>query len=206
MIGLLDSQINLQISHYEKLDRLNGDMRRFRHDYINHLHSVLSLIKMNEAGDAESYIENLLKIEDTPVMTYHTGNHLADAILSDKSEKFGSGKLTFSGMIPSEFDNVDLCTVLSNSLDNAVEACEKCGGDRISVEAGLSHGYLLIKITNPTDKNVRFDTIPPTSKEDPGNHGLGLLSIEQAAHKHGGRITINCADGIFELSVLMKAE
>lgn len=207
IVNLLDSQINLQISHYEHLDRLNADMRRFRHDYINHLHSVLSLIKMNEAGDAENYIENLLKIEDTPVMAYHTGNHLADAILSDKLEKLGSlGKISFEGMIPSEFDNVELCTILSNSLDNAVEACTKQGGGDISVKSGLSHGYLLIKIANPTDKNARYDAIPPTSKTDPENHGLGLLSIEQVARKHEGKVTVNCADGVFELSVLLKTE
>lgn len=207
MISLLNSQISLQISHYEKLDRLNSDMRRFRHDYINHLHSVLSLIKMNESGDAEKYIENLLKIEDTPVIAYHTGNHLADAILSDKSEKLGSlGKISFEGMIPSEFDNVELCTVLSNSLDNAAESCEKCGGGDISIKSGISHGYLLIKITNPTDKNARFDTIPPSSKADPANHGLGLLSIEQIARKHDGKVTVHCADGIFELSVLLKTD
>lgn len=207
IVNLLDSQIGLQISHYEHLDRLNGDMRRFRHDYINHLHSVLSLIKMNETGDAEHYIEELLKIEDTPVMAYHTGNHLADAILSDKSEKLGSyGRISFEGMIPSEFDNVELCTVLSNSLDNAVEACIKQGGGDISVRSGLSHGYLLIKIANPTDKNARFDAIPPTSKADPENHGLGLLSIEHIARKHGGKVTVNCADGVFELSVLLKTE
>jgi len=207
MVALLNSQINLQLSHYEHLDRLNADMRRFRHDYKNHLHSVLSLIKMNESGDAEKYIEDLLKIEDTTVMAYHTGNHLADAILSDKSEGLGGlGKISFEGMIPSELDNVELCTILSNSLDNAVEACIGQGGGDISVRSGLSHGYLLIKITNPTDKNARYDTIPHTTKNDPENHGLGLLSIEQIARKHDGKITVSCADGVFELSVLMKSE
>lgn len=205
IVKLLNSQINLQISHYEKLDKLNSDIRRFRHDYINHLHSVLALIKMNELNDAQKYIENLLEIEETPIIAYNTGNHLADAILSDKSEKFGEcSHIEFNGIIPPELDNVDLCTILSNSLDNAIEACSKCGGNLIGIEANTAHGYFVITITNPTDKAECFDQIPSTTKDDSQNHGFGLLSIEQVARKHDGKINIHCADGNFELSVLLK--
>lgn len=205
IVKLLNSQINLQISHYEKLDKLNSDIRRFRHNYINHLHSVLALIRMNELNDAQKYIENLLEIEDTPTIAYNTGNHLADAILSDKSEKFGEcSHIEFNGIIPPELDNVDLCTILSNSLDNAIEACFKCGGNLIDIVANTAHGYFVITITNPTDKAECFDQIPSTTKEDSQNHGFGLLSIEQVAYKYDGKINIHCADGIFELSVLLK--
>ena len=205
ILKLLNSQINLQISHYEKLDKLNSDIRRFRHNYINHLHSVLALIRMNELNDAQKYIENLLEIEDTPTIAYNTGNHLADAILSDKSEKFGEcSHIEFNGIIPPELDNVDLCTILSNSLDNAIEACFKCGGNLIDIVANTAHGYFVITITNPTDKAECFDQIPSTTKEDSQNHGFGLLSIEQVAYKYDGKINIHCADGIFELSVLLK--
>ncbi len=205
VVNLLKSQMELQISHYEKMDKLNSDIRRFRHDYINHLHSVLSLIKMSELNDAQKYIEKLLKIEDTPTITYNTGNHLADAILSDKSEKFGEGKhIDFSGIISPDIDNVDLCTILSNALDNAIESCHNCAGERIDISSNTSHGYLVITITNPTNNEDCLDCIPASTKVDSVNHGLGLLSIELIANKYDGKIDICCKNGVFKLSVLLK--
>ena len=205
IVKLLDSHIDLQISHYKKLDELDSEMRRFRHDYINHLHSILSLIKMQEYADAEKYTEGLLRIEDAPVIIFNTGNHLADAIISEKAEKFKeNGLIEFSGIIPPELDNVDLCTILSNALDNAVEACRSCGGDRIVISAGPKCGYFVMTVTNPADKTVCFDGITPTAKNDTKNHGFGLASIGQAVRKHDGKMEIHCTDGVCELSVILK--
>lgn len=205
VVSLLQNQIDLQLSHYEKLEKLSGEMRSFRHDYINHLHSVLSLIQMSEYDDAEKYIGKLLEIKDAPAAAFNSGNRLADAILTDKSESCGKDiRISLVGMIPAELDNVDLCTVLSNALDNAIEACRRCGGGNIDITAGEKQGYFVITVKNPTDSLEKTDGIPATTKKDRENHGFGLLSIEQAAKKHDGAMTVHSENGVFELSAVFK--
>lgn len=77
-------------------------MRKFRHDYTNHLRSILSLIRMNECSQAEEYIEKLQKVEYKSGMTiFYTGNKLADAIFSEKSATLDEGcRIEYSGIIP----------------------------------------------------------------------------------------------------------
>jgi len=203
-LNRLDSQIKLQISHYEKLDRHNAEMRRFRHDYRNHLRAILSLISMDETEEAREYISNILNIEEIPELAFDTGNCLADAILTDKSEQFSDGTIDFKGIIPDSLDNADICTVLSNALDNAIEACVACGNKHIDINSNVKQGYFVITIANPTDMENFSGKIPETTKPDPSSHGYGLISIETIARKNNGRIKLNCENGRFTLSVLMK--
>lgn len=122
---MMERQVELQISHYDNLEKMDAEMRKFRHDYTNHLKSILSLIRMNECSQAEEYIDKIQNTEykfHTPM--FYTGNRLADAILSEKSVTLDAGcRIEYSGIISSSIENVDLCIILSNALDNAIEAC-----------------------------------------------------------------------------------
>ena len=200
----LDSQIKLQISHYEKLDRHSSEMRRFRHDYRNHLRAILSLITMDEPEEAREYIANILNIEETPELAFDTGNCLADAILTDKAEQFSGGTIDFKGVIPDSLENTDVCTVLSNALDNAIEACNACGKLHIDITASVKQGFFVITFANPTEMADFSGGIPETTKPDTSAHGYGIMSIETAARRNEGRINLNCENGRFTLSVLMK--
>ena len=202
MNSVLNDQICMQLAHYTKLEKLQGEMRRFRHDYRNHLLAILALLRADEYSDARIYIEKLTAVSDAPSAAFSTGNLLADAILTDKAENAGEGiSLIFQGVIPSDIDNTDLCTILSNALDNAVKACRDCGGGCIEAAAQLKQGYFVITVKNPSPYNNTFDGIPTTSKADTDNHGFGLLSIEQAVKKHDGSMQIHNENNIFTLSV-----
>lgn len=203
---LLKEQTESQIRHYDRLEQLNSEMSKFRHDYSNHLRSILSLIRMKEYADAEEYITNLQKIKYRSRNMYYTGNKLADAILSDKAYSLPDNiRIEYQGVIPPEIENTDLCVILSNSLDNAEEACLKCAGESvISVNADVKRGYFLLTVTNPTIRADEFTSIPQTTKTDSQNHGMGLMNIEETVKKYGGQMKINCRGGIFEITMIMK--
>ncbi len=203
---LLREQTESQIRHYNRLEQLTSEMSKFRHDYSNHLRSILSLIRMGEYPEAEEYITNLQKIKYRSKNIFYTGNKLADAILSDKAfslpEKI---RIEYQGVIPPEIENTDLCVILSNSLDNAAEACLQCSGECvISVNADVKQGYFLLTITNPTVRGDEFTSIPQTTKPDSINHGMGLMNIEETVRKYDGQMKINCRGGLFEITMIMK--
>ena len=203
---LLSEQVESQIRHYDRLEQLDNEMRRFRHDYTNHLQSILSLIQIGEYAEAEDYIANLQKQKQAFKNIFYTGNKLADAILSDKAFSLPERiHIEFQGMIPPGIENTDLCVILSNSLDNAAEAClQRKGFSVIYVSAYSKGGYLVLTISNPTSNKSEFTDIPQTTKEDKQNHGIGLSNIRETVNKYDGQMKINCSGGVFELTLLMK--
>ncbi len=204
---MMEKQVELQISHYNEVEKLNYEINRFRHDYSNHLQSILSLVQMGECSMAEEYILKLKKVKFEPAATmFYSGNKLADAILADKSAALDeSCKIDYSGIIPLSIDNVDLCIILSNSLDNAIEACRELpSASVISIYATSQQGYFVLSIKNPTACPDNYYDIPPTSKADKEQHGMGLYNIESVVKKYDGQMKIKCEDGSFELVITMK--
>lgn len=204
---MMEKQVELQISHYEELEKMNAEISRFRHDYTNHLRSILSLIQMNEYSQAEEYIEKLQKVKyrSTTAMFY-TGNKLADALLAGKSAALDNNcRIEYSGIIPSSIENVDLCVILSNALDNAVEACREFTSPcAISILAREQQGYFVMLIKNPTMCHYNFYDIPPTTKSEKEQHGMGLYNIESTVKKYNGQMKVKCENGVFELMITLK--
>lgn len=204
---MMEKQVELQISHYEELEKMDAEMRKFRHDYTNHLQSILSLIQMKEYSDAKEYIEKMRKdTYKSASKMFYSGNKLADAILADKSALLDEHcRIEYSGIMPTAVENVDLCVILSNSLDNAIEACREVHSPcTISVFAGLQQGYFVMSIKNPTARSDSLYDIPPTTKAEKEQHGLGLYNIESAVKKHNGQMKIKCENGVFKLMITMK--
>lgn len=202
----MQNQVEILIRHYEKIEKINDEMRKFRHDYTGHLQSILSLIRMKEYSEAEEYIDKLKKSKQKSNYIFCTGNKLADAILTDKADTLKEDiRIEYSGIIPQSIENVDLCVILSNALDNAVEACKQCNSPCvISVCAMVSHGYFVITFKNPTINSDNFYGIPPTTKTDKESHGIGLINIENTAKKYCGQMNIKCENQVFELSLTLK--
>lgn len=203
--SLLEKQVAAQISHYEKLEKLNSDMRAFRHDYINHLSSINALIGEECYSDAQNYIEKLTESTHRNEAVFYTGNRLADAILTDKNDSFKDfADIEFEGCITDKIGNSDICIILSNALDNAAEACKKCPErGRISIAAYIRQGYWIMTISNPT-VSADSEGIMKTSKEDERNHGFGLLSIDRAVKNYDGTMAVSIKNGVFEMTVVLK--
>jgi len=204
--AMLTEMVDAQLRHYERLEKLNSDIRSFRHDYINHVRGISSLLETKQYEDAREYAEKLIETSPMQNSLFQTGNNLADAILTDKNDLCGeSAKIVFYGYIPDKLDNADLCVVLSNALDNAAEACKGCEGQcEIEVCSQKRQGYFVLTVRNPTSDSRTYNTIPDTCKEDALNHGFGLRNIEAVVKKNGGHFSIKCEDFVFELSLTFK--
>ncbi len=203
--ALLEKQVAVQIDHYEKLEKLNSDMHTFRHDYINHLNSINALIGEGCFSDAQDYIAKLTESTHRNEAVFLTGNRLADAILTDKSDSCKDhADIVFDGCITDKIDNSDICIILANALDNAAEACQKCAErSRITIASQIRQGYWAMTMKNPT-VSADSEGLMKTSKEDERNHGFGLISIEQTVKKYDGTMAVSIKDGVFELSVVLK--
>ncbi|MDR1753780.1 MAG: GHKL domain-containing protein [Eubacterium sp.] len=210
-ISQLDEQIQAQVKQYEFVVQANNDIRRFRHDFEN---IRLGLVGHLQNSDVNGALELLDRCEQTvqndDYISYMTGNLIADALLSEKRMNAKSilADILFEGKIPrSGVSSFDICIILGNLLDNAIEACSAIGIENratIRISTVMNNGFWILIITNPIAKKVKIGSkIIPTSKKDIENHGIGLLSIQNAIQKYNGKMNLSCLDDMFTAEVVL---
>lgn len=202
-----EKQLELELNHYNNMVQKNRDMRVFRHDFKNNLTSVRALISDGQYGEAEKYIDELYGRLDATKSVVSTGNHLADAILAEKyaAARERGVKIDFEGIIPNgRIENIDLCTILANALDNAIEGIRHVKNAAIGIRAIDDGAVFTLIISNPTDKPVEIkNNRVKTTKGDDVNHGLGIGSIRNAAGKYNGEVNLRYKNGYFTIEVMM---
>lgn len=210
--ALLENQFNDYVEHCKDIVRLNDEMRSFRHDMKNHLMCIDSFIEGNETERAIEYIRNIEGMTASVRKKYDTGNFIADSLLSKKCEKAKeiNTKIVFDGIVPTNgIANVDLCIIMANAVDNAIEACAKdtSGEEKIiNINSNFRQGYFFLKITNPVfDKvEIKNGNKVRTSKRDTALHGFGVANIVKTVNKYGGTTDLSAENGTFTLNVSLQ--
>lgn len=207
---LLEDKMRSQLKYYMMLDEKDTEMRKFRHDFRKHMMCVISMLEEESFSDAENYIRSLTDKFNETIPLYKTGNYIADSILSDKAQECKDKGISFkfTGVIPEKNLNpLELCTILSNSLDNAIEACVKVSevSAQIRMASDFKNNYWYMKIANTSDSDIEIkNNNVLTTKSDSLNHGFGLQNIKDVVNKHKGEFKIAQTDGEFTLEITMN--
>lgn len=207
---LLEDKMRSQLKYYMMLDEKDTEMRKFRHDFRKHMICVISMLEEESFSDAENYIRSLTDKFNETIPLYKTGNYIADSILSDKAQECKDKGISFkfTGVIPEKNLNpLELCTILSNSLENAIEACVKVSesSPQIRMASDFKNNYWYMKIANASDSDIEIkNNNALTTKSDSLNHGFGLQNIKDVVNKHKGEFKIAQIDGEFTLEITMN--
>lgn len=211
---LLTSQLSLQETSIKNLENAYNRTRTFRHDIKNHLLTMNILAENGDIEEIKKYLKEMSGIIDESSYVRITGISAVDAILNEKLYEAQSYNITTNydvmNMEKNSIKPVDMCIILSNALDNAIEANQTIDdpdGRYIKLKMYGDGTYTVISVMNPTDK------IPVkgsgnsyiTSKKDNENHGFGLKSIENTAKKYDGEMLTKCEDSVFTLVIKLNA-
>lgn len=208
IVGIKNEMLQKEMKEKE---RIYKGVRKFQHDFKNHIICLESLLKQEKFESANEYIDGL---KDEVVETYtwiKTGNDVVDAILNQKKLE-GTKKNIEMDMkinIPEGINikPLDLCTILGNALDNSIEVNEKIEDihrRNINVKINPYKDYLFIEISNPTLFNpIDEEGELKTTKKDKGNHGFGMKSIKAVVKKYNGILNYEYDDGEFILSIML---
>lgn len=205
---LMEKQVEQQVEHYKKINKLTDDLREFRHDYKNHMICLQSLLNNKQYNEALSYVKSITNQEILNSNKFFSGNQIADAILTDKNElaQKNNCKIIFDGSVSDEISVSNLCTILSNALDNSIEACSKIDSDEtqiIDVKCVASELIQIIRISNP---NLDNNAVTETSKADRKNHGFGLSNIRRTVERMDGQMIISSQYPTFVLEIEFKVK
>ena len=196
--------------YFEEINNRYSQMRMLRHDINNHLSAMSLLLKEGRTEEAQKYLQEITNDLESTLPVARTGIHALDMILWNKislaKESYITIQLTIDGMLTDlQISDYELCSLLGNLLDNAIEATQKLPEENrtIHLRIGKQLDMLCIFCENPfaivQKEGNRFITL----KTDHQNHGLGLRQIKHIAHKYNGTVDIKTEDNIFSVSVLL---
>ena len=202
-------QNKLMKQQMDEIENIYMTMRGWRHDYHNHLQSLKGYLSLNKVEQMKDYLNELETDLDSIDTIYHSGNLQLDSILNAKlaiAEK-GQIRIHCDASIPPQLhvSDLDLCVILGNLLDNAIESCRKIKNPDerfIRVYIGILKKQLYISITNATSETVkqRTDHYFTTKR---GDHGHGLKRVDQVVKKYDGYLNRQNEPGVFATEIVL---
>ncbi len=211
---LLTAQLSLQETSIKNLENAYNRTRNFRHDIKNHMLTLSILAENGNIEDIKKYIREMNGIIDESSYIRITGISAVDAILNEKLYEAQGDSITTNydvmNMEKNSIKPVDMCIILSNALDNAIEANRKIEDPEKRYIKLKMHGdetFTVLSVSNPSvSAPVKIDSNSYlTSKKDARNHGFGLKSIESTARKYDGEMLTKYEDGVFTLVIKLNA-
>jgi len=185
------------------------ELDRMRHDWKNHVNTVQAMWAKGETNQAVEYVAGLAEESQKNSYAILSGNEVADAILNLKYEtaKEAGVDFDFKGELSclSVMEPVDICVLLGNALDNALEACGKgLGSSSIAVGANENRGILLITVENTLHAPIVLkNNRPVTNKKNPSEHGFGVLGMEHVVRKYQGDLRFEIVGDTFKVRVML---
>ena len=175
-------------------------------------HQIAAIRTKTEKENFDKYLDRL---EDS-IIEYGTvvecGHETINVVLTEKNILCSTCGVKFSYIIDGTLFNfmseMEIYSLFGNALDNALESCSKVTDPEkrvISLKAASRGDMVILHVENCFEQPLTMvDGIPQTTKQGSG-HGLGLRSIQNIAEKYGGVATVQAADDLFKLTVLMKS-
>ncbi len=185
--------------------------RMLRHDLNDRLAALGALLEQGQYDDARQEIDGMLyenRLYRDEIS--HSGNLALDALINYKHSvaKTVNADLSCLVEVPAELpvNGTDLCVILGNLLDNALDAVVRLPADerRIRLEIRLEKRLLRILTENPYEGKLREKSDGSLKSSKPGGgHGFGLLSVRQAVAKYNGELYLPYDDTVFRACVIL---
>lgn len=203
------NQLEIYDRQIHEKQKVMDEVRKTKHDMKNNMIYLQNLLKVNPE-EAEKYLEKY--IGDTTEKTEEfskSGNLPVDAVLNYKNmiAKSKGINIILEQQIPIDlpYKDSDICIILGNLLDNAIEAVESSRNKEIRVYIMYFRHKFKIKVSNYYEGQLKKDGSGDyvTGKGDKINHGLGLKSVRTIVESYGGLMEISSEDFIFQVSILI---
>lgn len=212
---IADKLLTMQSSYYQKVEDSQQEITSMRHDLKKHLHSLVVFLKACKYEDALAYIERIYDSANGMTVPVTGGNSMVNILVNNAQVEAARSQIPLKAniMVPARLDieNVDLCIILGNLLDNALEACIRC--ERISdaaferfitADIRCIKAFLIISISNSYNGELRItDNRYESIKIGEKFCGIGLSNVATVVQKYHGDIKITHNNHIFTVTIML---
>ena len=206
-----DAMQNLLQRQYDQYQRSQESIDLVNRKYHDLKHQIAVLRAEPDAGRRAAFLDGMedeIRVFETQ---NKTGNPVLDTVLTGKSQTCAQNGIELTciadGALLSGLEDMDICTIFGNLLENAME-CEMKIPERekrlIRLAVSRRRNFVFIQTENYCPEPVDLgDGVPRTTKDDPNYHGFGVPSVRGTAEKYGGSLTLRWADSWFTATVLL---
>jgi hypothetical protein len=203
----LETMKHQEQENYKLLTLSYNQVREFKHDIENQFLVLNDMLENNDTDSAKKYLVKLSSFVRLANRLCYTGSNAVDSIVNIKgslAQTYGIEFICKVNIITSiKADELELCRIIGNGLDNAIEGCLRADTPHKHIWISLTEERekLFLVITNTSDKVNPSDL--SSTKKDKGIHGIGINSIRSSVDRLGGLINLDYEDGIFKLNIMI---
>lgn len=204
----LEAQNRAYLNQIEILQQSERKIKAFRHDWKNHLYRIQSMIHDTQEEELKLYLEHACRSMEDERKLANTGNKGIDSIVNYKLNRAAelNVRLDLQLKIPEKLDisDFDLTVILGNLLDNALEELEKCSLRELKLYLWLEKGVLFLELEN-TYRGILLEHNGEyrTTKEKPGEHGIGLQNVKSIVEKYAGDYSVSHNNKCFKVNIIL---
>ena len=207
-VGMMKQQESLQFEYYEVQREKYRQSIEILHDVSKHIRSIEELYKAGEEEQALQYTKDIDNILKPLIPVEYSNNPMLNILLSDKKQLAESHGIRFSIQIEKAgldfMAPMDVTTLFGNLLENAIEACSRCQGEKeIRISVRNYNEMLSIRIENTVEKEVCLKNGRPV-RESGDRSGIGTLNVERCVEKYGGSVLYRNENGKFYCDILLN--
>lgn len=214
-IKLVDRRISnyqndLISKQFSEVENIYKQMRGWKHDYHNHIQVMKAYLELEKYEDMDKYLDDLAKDLTSIDTIIKSGNIMVDAILNSKLSLAINQNININAKatVPKNLSiaDVDLCVIIGNLMDNAMEASIKIENTEerfIRVYIREMKEQLYISITNSVGGKVKKINYEYISTKLGLNHGFGLKRVDGIVKKYNGFINRQNEEGVFATEIIL---
>lgn len=210
--AIKDKYLQMSKDHFQEISDHMQEVRRIKHDMKSHISSLEHYLKNQKYADARNYLNRMKDagIYEVQVMNL-VGNEMADAVISHAMGGHNGIRIQCEGVLPANpgISDYDLCTIFSNVVSNAAEACERLEKSEklIEMKLGCYQRNIVIAVRNPIEWEIDVDRLGRiTSKEEKQGHGYGIYNIKNTVEKLGGKYFFDVTERVFEVKIILNMQ
>ena len=209
---LVQQQMQYQTAYFKELAEKYKLSNKAVHDTKNQLFAVSIALSKNEIEKAKTKVDEMCNNVFGVYNSMRTGVEALDALLNTKYMIMQNLGISFIHSIfinaVNQVDDTDLCIIIGNAMDNAIEACAKIDGEmarEIELKMMQVSDHLTIEMTNPAVETLkRINGKIVSHKKDTATHGFGLQTMEEIVNKYNGNLSITQNEEKFTLKIYMQ--
>ena len=221
VIGTEENQRLLAMKQKDEMERekyqtnlINyEELRTIRHEIKNHNFYMKALLDEGKFDEMRQYLDKVTAQGTKFLKTYDSGNYAIDVVMTHELAAAKNHGVTIQSVIivPRRlpFLDNDICSLLSNLLENAIESAAKSGKEQpvVRITAMPKQEVLLIRVENPVDPSIsalRHLSLETTKESNRNMHGFGTKIIRRIAEKYNGSVKYSLKDGQFVADVMLE--
>ena len=203
----MQAKLTQDLEFYRRSEAVAQEYRGLRHELKNHIALMDGLLRDGQYDRLRQYFADYSGRITPQLAEFRCPNPVVSSIIAHQMETSRAAGVTLDviAAVPEALGiaDDDLCSILSNMLDNGVEGCLRAGKALVRATLHTDKGCLFITVTNPVSGDVLKDNPDLRSTKENPSHGFGIPIIRQIAEKYDGFVSFQVRDGWFTADAML---